>query len=334
MEGDSAFSEFLENAREENLNSSSASSTLFGGNICVGELEEVEETPEVQAPGNSEQISLEEVSDEEYQEYIEELMEDLETPYEDLPPEIVEKIAELKETESGATEFDSVDDYLAAVEKVKSCIASCDGLRRDQKAVCATMCTCGQWDSPLFDPYKTPGLGPIMRVKVCEIPAASKNFEGGGIIVYSLEKIFSELFAILDSLDRSGELGVFEKQEGFLDSSTKKMKFSEMITFTFGQSVKRNPELAKQSVHFREAVLKNDNASLKQELGVSHPLENPMTVNSYVLIQNRNDITLANTFSAQVRFDDELKKVRELQQMPSRLADMELIARTNRYIDL
>ena len=75
----------------------------------------------------------------------------------------------------------------------------------DEKLACQAMCACGQYNSPVFDPYETPGLGPILRVKYCTVPVTAKTFSNG-MYVYSIESIFKELYAIIDSLERSGEL--------------------------------------------------------------------------------------------------------------------------------
>jgi hypothetical protein len=96
-----------------------------------------------------------------------------------------------------------------AIEKVESCFSSCDGLAFDKKLACKAMCICEKRDSSdidLFDPYKTPGLGPILIVKICTVPTSNKNFSPGGTIVTSIEEVYSQLLGVVDSLDKSGEL--------------------------------------------------------------------------------------------------------------------------------
>jgi hypothetical protein len=153
LAGDDEFSSFLEGQHD---GSASSQSTLFGGNICMTALEDPSPSQPSLPTGDTPQ-SAEEVSDEEYQEYIDDLLEALES-YEEDPEDfpittggnVLTSGSFLTSSESGA--------YEAAVKAVQTCIKSCDGLRIDQKAACMAKCACGQWDSPLFDPYKTPGL--------------------------------------------------------------------------------------------------------------------------------------------------------------------------------
>jgi hypothetical protein len=206
---DDEFSDFLDSIQgggtSSSLGGSSLQSTIFGGNICIGTLDDVEDISEETVVSEGDLISLDDVSDEEYQLYIDDLLDQLDSYLDD--PEDVQLSGGTMTSISGSLFSSSnVDGYAEAVNQVATCFSSCDGLRVDKKAACMAMCACGQRDSPLFDPYKTPGLGPIMSIKFCTVPATPKTFSQRGLVVYSIEKIFEELYGVLNSLDRSGEL--------------------------------------------------------------------------------------------------------------------------------
>jgi hypothetical protein len=69
-----------------------------------------------------------------------------------------------------------------------------------------TMCACGEWKTPRFDPYKTPGLGPLLVVRYCAVPPTVKEFSQKGILVYSIEGAYNQMYGVLDTMDKGGEL--------------------------------------------------------------------------------------------------------------------------------
>ena len=147
------------------------------------------------------------MTDEEYQAYIDDLLDQLDS-YLDDPKEEDLPLSGQIVTSGSDSIFNSseADAYAESVRKVATCFTSCEGLRLDKKAACMAICACGQRDSPLFDPYKNPGLGPIMSVKFCAVPVTAKNFSQRGLVVYSIETIVDEIYGVLDTLDKSGEL--------------------------------------------------------------------------------------------------------------------------------
>lgn len=123
-----------------------------------------------------------------------------------------------------------------------SCVAKCKGLRFDDELACIAMCTCGYRDSPLRDPKTSQGLGPLMRVKYCTVPTRNAFFQSRGTLIYSFEKVISEIEGVLRALDDSGELGIYAKQKEMLDSSTKHLNFAEMFTFSVESLMKTPPK--------------------------------------------------------------------------------------------
>ena len=124
------------------------------------------------------------------------------------------------------------------LEEAKKCIAKCDDLRIDEALACKITCTCNMRDSPLRNPETDPELWPILRIKYCAVPTTNHFFDANGIIVYSFEKIISEVYGVLDALDKSWELWTWTKQKEMLDSTTKNINFSDMFVFTVDSSVK------------------------------------------------------------------------------------------------
>jgi hypothetical protein len=184
-------------------------------------------------------------------------------------------------------------------------------LNVDKKAACIAMCACGQIDSPLFNPTEYPGMTPILSVRFCTVPVSAKDFSPGGIVVYSIEEVFKQLYGVVDTLDKGGELGVHEKQKEFLDSSIKGMDFGKMVTFTFDQAVKSSPPSA-PSEYMSKQVAKSEDTNIKQLLGVSHPLDDPVGRDAYIIVQN--PMNLVNTYATQQNYANEVKKVEVLQQ--------------------
>jgi hypothetical protein len=199
----------------------------------------------------------------------------------------------------------------------------------DKKAACIAMCACGQIDSPLFDPAKFPGMSPILSIKFCTVPVSAKDFSPGGTVVYSIEEVFKQLYGVVDALDKGGEVGVHEKQKEFLDSSIKGMNFGKMVTFTFSQAEKSSPP-ADTSEYMSKQVAKAEDTNIKQILGVSHPLEDPVSSSAYTLVQNR--MNLVNTYATTYNYADEAKKVEVLQQTLTALSDVKETLRNEKDI--
>lgn len=338
LEDDDEFSDFLNANHDQGTTSSlggkSMQSTMFGWNICIGTIDELPDVSEKNTESDWDIISLDDVTDEEYQEYIDDLLDQLDS-YLDLPKDIPFSGSNVTTGSNSILNNSDLDNYENAVKQVETCFSSCNGLRIDQKAACMAMCACGQRDSPLFDPYKTPGLGPIMSIKFCTVPVTSKSFSQRGVVVYSIEEIFNQLYGVLDSLDRSGELWINVKQSEFLDSSTKKMSFPKSISFTISQSAKipSNAD-GKGTEYFQKAQLKKENDILMQEKWISHPIEDPVRVNDYVMVQNIVEDKMKSNYSSSINNDQEKSSQESLQKTSTLVSDVSKNYQNQRYIQL
>jgi len=74
------------------------------------------------------------------------------------------------------------------------------------RAACKAMCACGEYVTPRFDPYETPGLGPIMIIRFCAVPPTVKEFAQRGRSIMAIESAFNEIYGVLDEMDKGGEL--------------------------------------------------------------------------------------------------------------------------------
>lgn len=113
----------------------------------------------------------------------------------------------------------------------------CNPLNCD-KLVCYANCSCLTYDSPMFDPIKSPGLSSIFKIKFCPIPVMENKMTRNKT-VYNIESIFRELHAVLENLKNSGQLSINTKTKEFLDSGKKKNKFSEQISFSINSTTKQ-----------------------------------------------------------------------------------------------
>ncbi|MDR2191124.1 MAG: hypothetical protein LBP53_08425 [Candidatus Peribacteria bacterium] len=125
----------------------------------------------------------------------------------------------------------------------------------------------------------------------------AKDFSPKGKVVYSIEESLKEIYGVVDTLEKGGELGTYEKQKEFMDSSTKGMDFGKMIAFTFSQSTKTH--VSKSSAYFRKQVAEEYNTKLKETLGVAAPLNNPVSRNRYTVAVDRQAEALKRNVAAQ-----------------------------------
>jgi hypothetical protein len=124
------------------------------------------------------------------------------------------------------------------------------------------------------------------------------------------------------------------KQEAFLDSSTKKMNFGKMITFSIGGSTKRNDPDNRQSDKAIQENLARYNNDTKQVFGINQPLNNPVLRNANALIQDPTHLAAVRTYSAAQDMQGELDKQNSLRQAERFLWDAVVTARQAQYIRL
>ncbi|MDR3168305.1 MAG: hypothetical protein LBU27_00645 [Candidatus Peribacteria bacterium] len=173
-----------------------------------------------------------------------------------------------------------------------------------------------------------------MIVKICTVPASSRNFEGKGTVVKSIEEIFGQLIGVVDTLDKSGELGTYKKEKEMLDNSASNINFGKSITFTFDQVVQKKADPQKKPKQLKEKELNDANITLLESLGIANPLENPTSVNTYILTQDSATIKVANTMMAIVNYDAELQKQTVLEENPKLLEDTKTTANREKDINL
>ena len=126
------------------------------------------------------------------------------------------------------------------------------------------------------------------------------------------------------------------KQEEFLDSSTKKTSFSKSISFTISQ-MQAKPQSVSQkgsSEYIDIEQLKKDNVTLMQTYGVFHPLDNPLSANSYLVIQDVVSKRVGDSFVTVQHIDAERSSQQELQQETVALQDHMKHYANERYVQL
>lgn len=220
------------------------------------------------------------------------------------------------------------------LEEAKTCYDTCEWLRIDKKLACQVMCTCDVWESEMWDPMEYPGLWPILSVKYCAVPTQNHYFDSEGIIIYSFEKIINELYGILDALDRSWELGIFEKQKEMLDSSAINLDFAKMFTFTVEQQIKKLASKAEKDSQAQQIANESTNEQMKKLLRVSPSLEDVWYLNSYTLIQDAVAMNTENNFSANQYMSLEQSKIDTLSGVQAHLMDQIEVLRDEKNVKL
>lgn len=166
------------------------------------------------------------------------------------------------------------------------------------------------------------------------MPASSRNFEAKGIVAKSIEEIFGQLAGVVDTLDKSGELGTRTPEKEMLDNPAGNINFGKSIAFTFDQMVQKTVKELKPSAQYTQQLKKSEHNTLQETLGILHPLENPVSTNAYVIIQNPTTMNIGNIVTAQVNYDDTLTKIEALAQTPQLLEAPKNTAERERIINL
>lgn len=237
---------------------------------------------------------------EEYEDFVEQMISNIDK-YAKMDEEIIQEIEKNKPSESNLQPSLSPDDIQAQAEEIKNCFQKCEGLRIDQAASCMVMCSCGEWSSAkiwLFDPGQIPWLWPIFSIRFCAVPAESHIFSVWWKRIVSIEEWIKEIDWVVDTLENWGKLGMWVPQHNFLDSSTKKMNFGEMISFTLSFDFEALfAKMFKESEQYQSRELKEQNRNMQEVNQVYYPLNNPAYKNQYRLIgyewENSQDISQA-----------------------------------------
>lgn len=305
---DNEFSTFISKTEDKNQNSntvwtstsawnSSSNSSTFWTNMC-----NTAEEPEISNNSNNsssstsnssqESISLDNITQAEYEQYINDVK--------DILSEDAKVWAEAakQRTDWSKTNTEDPADQ-EAIKEARTCYSRCEGLRIDQKAVCTVMCTCDTYKSPIRDPIKD-WLWPILQIKYCAVPTQNHFFDSDGIIIYSFERVINEIFGVLDSLDKSWELGIYEKQKEMLDSSTKSMNIAKQFTFTVEQTVRSIVTTQEESDKMKIDKAKIENTSLKRATWILKDIQDTSISTKYTIIQDNKAISEENNVIAKL----------------------------------
>ena len=272
------------------------------------------------------------LSEEESQEVIESMAEALKW-YGELSNQKYEEIKNASQSINKTQEQKDPSEIEKLATEIKDCWKWCEWLRVDQKASCMVMCTCGDINSPIFDPEKNPWLWPLFRIRFCSVPAVDMKFSVWGIKMSSVEKWVKEIYGVVDKLSREGKLWIRTQQYNFLDSTTKKTKVAD--TFAFSIWVEWVDIASKQSnysIHYKQYLAEKENKKLQEMYDVSHSLDNPVLKNHYSMMRsiwdNITDFKALSNADA-VRQDRE-----NLNNMPTLFVDQINNSRASRYGDI
>ena len=222
-----------------------------------------------------------ELSDQEYQEIIDYMVDAVDT-YSELPVEKEEEIQQKAWDVGGflgATTPNQIED---AKEQIKNCWKSCEWLRIDQKASCMLKCACWEIKSPIFNPEETPWLWPIFLIRFCAVPAVNTNFSVGWKRIHSIEEWWDEIYWVVDKLSREWKLWKWTQQYEFLDSSTKRINIADTLAFTIDvEFVDITNKKSTHSDQYGEKELENFNKKAQSAYWISNSLNNPSKKNAY-----------------------------------------------------
>jgi len=264
--------------------------TLSRWNPCDDSQEE-EDEPEDTGKSSSNQIIISNgtsasssISAEEFQEVVD-YMKSAVDKYAALTPE---KEEEMKERAWDTSEFlndTSASDLKRTADKIKDCWQWCEWLRVDQYASCLIMCTCGEIDSPIFNPDDNPWLWPIFKIRFCAVPGVDTRFALWGRKMNSVEEWIKEIYGVVDKLAREWRLWMWTQQYNFLDSSTKKMNVSETVAFTISMEfVDISDNYSNNSDQYNQKEIKKQNKSWMHNYRISNDLNNPVSKNYFALL--------------------------------------------------
>ncbi len=269
--------------------------SIFYWSLCDDSDEIEEAEPENIKSDNEEDFSVadlrdfSDVSNQQYQEIIDYMLNAV-NRYDELPEDTEKEIEEIAWDTSSYVSDVSDGQFENSANKIKNCWKSCDGLRIDQKASCMLKCACGEINSSqaplkLFDPEEIPWLWPIFIIRFCTVPAVDTRFSLGWKRIHSIEEWLREIYGAVDKLSREWRLWKWTQQYEFLDSSTKQMNVADTLAFTIDiEFVDIADKMPQRSEQFEKKRLKNFNNQATSVYGISNPLNNPVTKNSYAVV--------------------------------------------------
>lgn len=298
------------------LKSANQSNSLFYGKTCWwsnDNSDDIEEDIVLKSADEKEQLKSDNgkaVSNEDYQTAVDYMKSSLGN-YGTLPDEIKNEITGKWWNKQNPPV--SADGLEALADEIKNCMSACDELRWDQRATCKVMCACFETWSKIFDPEQNPWLWPIFTVRGCFVPGVNYPYSEWWTKMVSIELWSNEIFWALDKLSREWKLWTWVKEHNFLDSSTKNMKFGDMISFSFSIEQKNlSSQKSEKSEQFQDMELKRTDKNLQETYNISNPLNDPVARNNFRIIgggwdtvwdysassnsdKNRDDLDLLDT---------------------------------------
>lgn len=265
-------------------------------NLCDNreEIEKQTEDAQEEVTKNEESLDFDDLSEKQYQEIVDYMLNAVDQ-YSSLPSDKENEINEIAWDKSNYGSESSVEGLQKRIEEIKNCYKSCEDLHIDQKASCMIKCSCGEINSPIFDPEKTPGLWPIFMVRFCAVPAVNTKFSVWWKRIHSVEEWVREIYGVVDKLSREWRLWTWTQQYEFLDSSAKRIKFDASVAFSIDvEFVNIGNRKPKQSEQHQKKELKTENERDQVEFWVKNPLDRPETKNYNTIIPNENLSSLGN----------------------------------------
>lgn len=172
---------------------------------------------------------------------------------------------------------------------ILSCIDKCDWMPVDDKLVCIVKCTCTEFSSPAFnDNFKILDEW-AFKIKFCMIPVQNRAFSQNWKVVFSIEEIYEELYAILASLRDGWELLVHKKTKEFLESSVTKNKFGKIFSFNVWSAFKNLFSETSDTIEKRNEELFERNVA-KSILSYGEELNTAEEKNKYSLLWDPDKI--------------------------------------------
>ena len=156
------------------------------------------------------------------------------------------------------------------------CAVKCKDLPLSQRILCTSQCLCTTVSSPVFDPTKYPWLDSVYKIQMCMVAPAPTSFTRWKT-VYSIEEIINEFVIVLKDLVDWGNMIQTVKAKELLDSTMKKVKFSELFSFNIIFDFKPIFDVTSEVTEKQKAMESNN---------ILKSISNPENKNKYLVLSN------------------------------------------------
>lgn len=185
---------------------------------------------------------------EELEQYLEELLEQIEE-YENITPEDrVIPIINKPESESGnnqgwsSSEPDdwNIQEYIETIlnsESSASCFNDCQSLPPSERVICQIQCLCFSVSLPQHEDPRLQSINDMLKVRFCMVPV--QNMEvSKWVSIYSFDDILTRIHAITYNLVNNWEMIKYQKAPEFFNSPLAEMNFSKILSFQININTK------------------------------------------------------------------------------------------------